>query len=119
MLILFHIPIEQSILYVEPLYLKAEQGELPEFKRVILGQGNRVVMGERLDDTLSSLLTGRFRIAETPKIKREEPISALVRQALNYYQSGVESLKKGDWAKYGESQRHLKQTLKEIKKRTH
>jgi len=111
------IPIEQSILYVEPLYLNAEQGELPEFKRVILGQGNRVVMGERLDSTLSNLLAGTFRIAESPKIKREEPVSALVRRALNYYQAGVESLKKGDWAKYGKSQKLLQQTLKEIEKR--
>ena len=120
------IPIEQSILYVEPLYLKAEQGELPEFKRVIIGQGNRVVMGERLDDTLSNLLAGTFSISphllSSPQVgeegKEKEPISALVRRALNYYQRGVESLKKGDWAKYGESQRHLKQTLKEIEKRT-
>ncbi|MCK4245477.1 MAG: UPF0182 family protein [Candidatus Omnitrophica bacterium] len=118
------IPIEQSILYVEPLYLKAEQGELPEFKRIILGQGNRVVMGERLDDTLSNLLAGTFRIAETPR--KEEPtlptgrqVSALVRQALHYYQSGVESLKKGDWAKYGETQKLLQQTLQEIEKRTY
>jgi len=42
----------------------------------------------------------------------------LVRRALNYYQAGVESLKKGDWAKYGESQKLLKQTLKEIEKIT-
>ena len=76
-------------------------------------------MGERLDDTLSNLLTGTFRVAETPKTKREEPLSALVRRALNYYQRGVESLKKGDWAKYGESQKLLKQTLKEIEGRTH
>ncbi len=110
-------------LYAEPLYLKAEQGELPEFKRIILGQANEVVIGESLDATLSSLLAGTFRIAETPK--REEPtlptgkqVSALVRQALNYYQAGVESLKKGDWAKYGKTQKLLKQTLKEIEKRT-
>ena len=76
-------------------------------------------MGESLDDTLSRLLAGTFRIAETPKIKREEPISVLVRQALNYYQAGVESLKKQDWAKYGETQKLLQQTLKAIEKRTY
>jgi len=42
-----------------------------------------------------------------------------IEKALNYYQSGVESLKKGDWAKYGESQKLLQQTLREIEKRTH
>ena len=87
-------------------------------------------MGERLDDTLSNLLAGTFSrspsLLSSPSrgeevgggMKGIESVSALVRRALNYYQSGVESLKKGDWAKYGESQRHLKQTLKEIEKRT-
>ena len=86
-------------------------------------------MGERLDDTLSNLLTGTFRIhphllsspleGEEGKERGIEPVSALIRRALNYYQSGVESLKKGDWAKYGESQKLLQQTLREIEKRTH
>ena len=82
------IPIEQSILYVEPLYLKAEQGELPEFKRVILGQGNRVIMGERLDDTLSNLLTGTFKLQSPSPLRGRteeggiEPTSALVRRGL-------------------------------------
>ena len=96
-------------------------------------------MGERLDDTLSSLLAGRFKLyprlspppsrgrinsfSSSPQAGRIEeggiePVSALVRRALNYYQSGVESLKNGNWAKYGESQKLLKQTLKEIEKRT-
>ena len=80
-------------------------------------------MGERLDSTLSNLLAGTFKLQSPPHLRGRteergiEPVSALVRQALNYYQSGVESLKKGDWAKYGESQRHLQQTLKEIEKR--
>ncbi len=132
------IPIEQSILYAEPLYLKAEQGELPEFKRIILGQGNRVVMGESLDATLSSLLTGTFKlgphlpppsrgeiedVSSPPHLRGRieeggESVSALVRQALNYYQAGVESLKKQDWAKYGETQKLLQQTLQAIEKRT-
>ena len=49
------IPIENSILYVSPLYLRAEQGHLPELKRVIAAYGEHVVMKETLAEALSAL----------------------------------------------------------------
>jgi uncharacterized membrane protein (UPF0182 family) len=51
------IPIESSILYVSPLYLRAEQGQLPELKRVIAAYGDQVVMKETLDAALSALFS--------------------------------------------------------------
>src|ERR1700747_3479174 len=51
------IPIENSILYVSPLYLRAEQGHLPELKRVIAAYGEHVVMEEPLTAALSALFT--------------------------------------------------------------
>jgi uncharacterized protein len=49
------IPIENSILYVSPLYLRAEQGQMPELKRVIAAYGDHVVMEETLPAALSAL----------------------------------------------------------------
>src|SRR5204862_5592136 len=49
------IPIENSILYVSPLYLRAQQGHLPELKRVIAAYGEHVVMKETLAEALSAL----------------------------------------------------------------
>jgi uncharacterized membrane protein (UPF0182 family) len=46
------VPIEDSILYVSPLYLRAESGQLPELKRVIAAYGDRVVMEETLPAAL-------------------------------------------------------------------
>lgn len=40
------VPIGQSNLYVEPIYLQSEQGQLPELKRVIIANGSNVVMAE-------------------------------------------------------------------------
>jgi len=54
------IPIGQSNLYVEPIYLQAEQGRLPEMKRVILASGNRVVM----ESTVSAALRGLYAVPE-------------------------------------------------------
>src|SRR5439155_21176094 len=53
------IPIENSILYVSPLYLRAEQGQLPELKRVIAAYGDHVVMEETLAGALSALFADR------------------------------------------------------------
>jgi uncharacterized protein len=67
------IPIEQSLLYVEPLYLEAAQNQLPTLVRVIVAYENRIVMAQTLDQALS----GIFQAAETtvPPIVRpvEEP----------------------------------------------
>jgi hypothetical protein len=48
------VPIENSILYVSPLYLRAESGQLPELKRVIAAYGDRVVMEETLPAALAA-----------------------------------------------------------------
>src|SRR4029077_15792553 len=50
------VPIENSILYVSPLYLRAATGQLPELKRVIAAYGDRVVMEETLGAALAALL---------------------------------------------------------------
>ena len=52
------IPIEDSLLYVEPLYIRAQDGQLPELKRVLASYSDRTVMGEDLDSTLAALLKG-------------------------------------------------------------
>ncbi|MBU1291033.1 UPF0182 family protein, partial [bacterium] len=49
------IPIEKSIIYVEPLYLRAEKGEIPELKKVIVSNGSDVVMGNNLEAALEKL----------------------------------------------------------------
>jgi hypothetical protein len=52
------IPIEESLLYVQPLYLQAEGGRIPELKRVVVAYENQVVMGETLDAALAQLFGG-------------------------------------------------------------
>ena len=52
---LLAIPIEESLLYVQPLYLAAERGRLPELKRVIVAYGNRIAMDETLEASLQQL----------------------------------------------------------------
>src|SRR6202020_2012670 len=52
---LLAVPIDNSLLYVSPLYLRADSGQLPELKRVIAAYGDRVVMENTLPEALAAL----------------------------------------------------------------
>ncbi|MGH7672588.1 MAG: UPF0182 family protein, partial [Gemmatimonadales bacterium] len=61
------IPIEESLIYVQPLYLRAEGGRIPELKRVVVAHQNQVVMEETLEEGLSRLF-GRGGAAEPVRV---------------------------------------------------
>ncbi len=94
------IPIENSILYVSPLYLRAEQGQLPELKRVIAAYGDHVVMEATLTEALSALFAHGAAPA-SPGIATAAPMADRARQALDHYNRAIERLKSGDWAGFG------------------
>jgi uncharacterized membrane protein (UPF0182 family) len=93
------IPIENSILYVTPLYLRAEYGHLPELKRVIAAYGEKVVMKETLSDALSALFATSSAAPTGAAV--EAPHGAAAQEALDRYNRAMERLKSGDWARFG------------------
>jgi uncharacterized protein len=99
------IPIENSILYVSPLYLRAERGHLPELKRVIASHGEHLVMKETLAEALSALFTEPSAASAAPSAATGTPLPALAadraREALERYNQAIERLKSGDWAGFG------------------
>ena len=96
------VPIENSLLYVSPLYLRAESGQLPELKRVIAAYGDRVVMEDTLPEALAALFNQAVRAAPTAiGAPVAGPTNALARQALSHYERAIERLKAGDWAAFG------------------
>jgi uncharacterized protein len=110
------VPIENSILYVSPLYLRAETGQLPELKRIIAAYDDRVVMEETLGEALAALFK------ETPSLTPSapsgsapaEPYLARARAALGHYDKAMERLKAGDWAGFGAEFDALRQLLQEL-----
>lgn len=106
------IPVEESILYVEPLYLRAEKGEIPELKRVIVSNGSDVVMGNNLEDALGKLFARTFREREIVITGEEKDLKDLIKEAARYYESAQEFAQEGNWSKYGEELQKLEQTLK-------
>ncbi|NPT45005.1 UPF0182 family protein [Paraburkholderia sp. 1N] len=91
------VPIENSILYVSPLYLRAESGQLPELKRVIAAYGDRVVMEETLGGALAALFKESAPLASPP----QGTADARAREALAHYDRAIERLKAGDWSGFG------------------
>ncbi len=91
------VPIENSILYISPLYLRAASGQLPELKRVIAAYGDRVVMEETLGGALAALFK------ETGPGAPAAPGTADTRSraALAHYDRAIERLKAGDWSGFG------------------
>src|SRR5206468_137035 len=91
------IPIENSILYVTPLYLRAESGQLPELKRVIAAYGDRVVMEETLPAALAALFKDSVPVApQQVRGAASGPADERAREALGHYDRAIDRLKAGD-----------------------
>ena len=106
------IPVEKSIIYVEPLYLRAETGEIPELKRVIVSNGSDVKMGNNLQDALEKLFVRSFRERELSVTGEEKTLKDLIKEASEYYQSSQKYAQEGNWSAYGEELNKLERTLK-------
>jgi len=115
------IPIENSLLYVEPLYLVAEEGKIPELKRVIVGFGNKITMKETLEQSLQEIFGGSLiptQFATKEEVEEEKPLSLkeLANQAFSYFQNAQKQLQKGNWAGYGEELQKLKEVIETLRK---
>jgi uncharacterized membrane protein (UPF0182 family) len=108
------IPIRGSLIYVQPLYLRAEGGSIPELKRVVVAHEDRVAMGETLEQGLGLLfgagapppprptLAAGDSTAVAPPASSVNAIPAdVLRQAQLHYDRAIAAQRAGDWATYG------------------
>ena len=118
------IPIEESLLYVRPLYLRSSGGRIPELKRVIVAHQNQIVMEETLDAALERLFpSGAERTAPpaqpaaksgTEGTARPAIQDELSARALDHYLRALQAQRAGNWAAYGEEIRQLGEVLKQM-----
>ena len=117
------IPLGKSILYVEPVFLEATTGGLPELKRVIVVAGDQIAMERTLTESLAAIFGTAVSPIE-PEIEPptpagpEEPVVAdvanLIEEAQQHYDKALEYLKAGDWADYGKEIDALKMVLDKL-----
>ncbi len=121
------IPVERSLLYVQPLYLAAADAVgLPELRRVIVAYENEVVMEENLELALQRLFGARKAGAAGPPAGTGTAAAAvsapagraslkeLAAEAMKSYQRATEMQRQGNWSGYGEELRKLEQLLKKM-----
>ena len=109
------IPINGSLLYVEPVYLRAEQGELPELKRVIVVYEKEVVMRPTLEQSLNAIL-GKEGVSSQVS-QPSTPIEAdsdLIERAASIFQRSESARRQGNWAEYGRYQQQLKEIFQQL-----
>jgi uncharacterized membrane protein (UPF0182 family) len=133
------IPIEESLIYVQPIYLRAEGGNIPELKRVVVAHENRVVMRETLEEGLDALF-GSGAAAQTSTNAQDslgtlgvEPsvvgggavpstgpapsgaVSALLREAQTHYDRAIAAQRAGNWTEYGREIEQLGVTIRALR----
>ena len=120
---LLAIPIEKSILYVESLYLAAENGQLPELKRVIVANGNNIAMEETLDEALRKIFGGGVKERKDSKEIRkpvdlsEKSDRQAALEALGHLMKAQELLRQGNWGAFGDELKKTGDILKSLEKR--
>ncbi len=121
------IPIEEALLYVQPLYLQAEGGRIPELKRVLVAYGDQVVMRETLDLALQALFAGGSDVPITQSVaavaagdstavtaQTSPQLQQMAAEARRRYQAALEAQRQGDWARYGEEIKRLGELLERM-----
>lgn len=109
-------PINDSLLYVVPLYLVAEgENSIPEVKRVIVSNDDRIVIAESLDKGLLDLF-GYGPGGETPEEPGEpgEVPGDLLQQAMALYEAAIAAQRDGNWAEYGRLIDELGKVIEEL-----
>jgi hypothetical protein len=104
------IPIEQSFLYVEPVYLVAEGTNIPQLKRVIVSDGDRLAMEPTLQKALAVVFGGRDRRASQAQVAEGSNQLSRAREALMEAEA---ALRQGDWDTFGAAMQRLKHLLGE------
>jgi uncharacterized membrane protein (UPF0182 family) len=133
------IPIEESLIYVQPIYLRAEGGNIPELKRVVVAHENRVVMGETLEEGLNALFgSGAARLERTtardsaaaagvePSVAGalqapaagtapSAAVTQLLREAQSHYDRAITAQRAGNWSEYGREIEALGAALRSLR----
>ena len=110
---LFVVPIKDSLLYIEPVYLEAADSAIPEVKRIIAVYGDKIAYEATLSEALKQLFgdSGGVEESESEKGRKKkngaETGSAgnskkeYIKKAQNAYKDAQKAIKDGDWGAYG------------------
>jgi len=112
------IPVEDTLMYVEPLFLQAQRSQLPELKRVIVASGPRIAMEETLDEAIARVVGRAAPLAPAPAPGPAPGTAAttdeLIREAVATYARARELLRQGDLTAYAREIDRLGEILRQL-----
>ncbi len=125
------IPVEESLIYVRPLYLRAAGGKIPELKRVIVAYQNQIVMDESLEAALEKIFrkgvdirppepdahAGGTAVPSAVPLTGDESAEALADLARQHFERALQAQRDGEWALYGEEIKAVGAVLDRMTKR--
>lgn len=119
---LITVPIRDSVMYVEPLYIKSgSETSIPEVKRIVVAYKDSVVMAETFDKAIQKIFGGQIEEAEKDLNKNQDAgitqsntLRQMIEEARNLYNKAEEALKAGDFSLYGQHIKNLGDVLDQI-----
>ncbi len=111
------IPVKDSLLYIEPIYLQAEISKIPELRRIIVAYGEKIAMEKSLDEALIRVITGSKSNLATNGFDFKETRAkqkATSKRALDLFNKAQQQMRNGDYAGYGETIKELSKELNEL-----
>ena len=116
---IYLVPVGESLLYMEPIYLAANAEAIPEIRRFVVSDGRRVIMAPSLSGALRGLAAGQGTVVvegegEAEATSTPEFPSSLASpspRAVELLDRAEELLRAGDWAGFGDALRALREEL--------
>jgi uncharacterized membrane protein (UPF0182 family) len=109
-------------LYVQPLYLAAENGGVPELKRVLVSYGNNIAMEETLEKSLNAIFGGTTQAKQaemstspaSATAPQETTVKKMIQDANQQFEKAQQELAKKNWAGYGAAMNEVQRILQEM-----
>ena len=110
------IPIENSILYVEPIYISSgkDGAALPEIKRIVVAYNDKVVARPTLDEGIKAL----FGVNRPVIVNENDTLESAIQKALQKFDDMKGFSKQNDWENYGKSMKELDDTMQDLKNKS-
>jgi len=122
------IPVNKSLLYVEPLYLVSSENGIPELRRIVVADGEKLALGSTLDEAIATLFgrtprevqIGENQQIPTPSAPQPSAsgvaaVKDLIAKALAVDEQAQAMLRGGDLAGYQAKQKEVRALLEQMK----
>ncbi|MFH1475402.1 MAG: hypothetical protein ABIG85_06030, partial [Chloroflexota bacterium] len=127
------VPVQDTIIYLEPIYLQSTGSAIPEFTKIVVASPTKIVWGDSLEEALNLLLEGGPAPSPTPAASPSPgasptpsptsgpnvtpspaDVQALIRYANDRFEAAQAALRRGDFATYGVEMDEVEKTLRQL-----